>query len=234
MYEVSEHVRTAPDGVVENNISYRGVDAYSANSSVHEMSSLPEMLGFRRYIRTMPEEVAKSNLFDRCNLTTNIYSNEHVSESEAAERASIECQERHVSRLTVYEVTFSILSKFCKVDRPVSKGELVYLKKYMMNLELNREEEFFITSIFNNVKKSQNNYQDLVLRYYQFYSGDADALKSMIKILFELALSDGELHPNEDSLIKETMGIFNMRGSTYEFLKKYYAGEGADFYLLEA
>ena len=265
IYEVSEHIRTAPDGIVENNISYRGVDTHSVNSNMHEISSRHEMVEVGKYIRTAPDGIVENNisyrgvdaqpvnpnvhevsehirtspdgiiennLSYRHNLATNIHSSESIPVTQSVGWTPVESQKSPASMLVIYEVTFSILSKFCKADGSVSKEEVVYLKSYIKSLELNKEDKVFITSVFNDAKIPQKNYREFALQYYRLYYDDANILTSMIRILFELALSDGELHPNEKFLIDETIMIFNINHSTYENLKKSYENKKSNPYFM--
>ncbi len=231
-YEVSEHIRTAPDGIIENNLSYRGVDTHPANPNIHDIGSSLEAMNVGKYIRTAPDGIVENNLSYRQSLVTNIYSSESIPITHPVGWTLVESQKSPASMLVIYEVIFSILSKFCKVDRSVSKEEVIYLKSYMKSLELNKEDRVFIASVFNNAKKSHQSYQEFALQYYRLYQDDADVLISMIRILFELALSDGELHPNEELLINEAAMIFNINYSTYGDLKKSYQNKESNPYFL--
>jgi hypothetical protein len=53
LVDVKSHVRTAPDGIEQNNLSYEGPDKMPVNG---------EFVGVKSHVRTSPDEFVENNL----------------------------------------------------------------------------------------------------------------------------------------------------------------------------
>ncbi len=68
------------------------------------------------------------------------------------------------------------------------------------------------------------------LNTWKNYQVDYSQENDVDELLFELAMADGTLHPEEERLLKETINIFKLNSSIFDELKSRFDGNSSDAY----
>lgn len=123
------------------------------------------------------------------------------------------------SRQVVFFVTlFSMLGKMAKSDGVVCKEEIATVTRFMDEFKLDSEDKQAAIDIFNNAKSDNST----IYEYAQQYSevADKEMAEIMYAALWDVAVSDGQLHTNEDSILRNIPRYLGLSESKYAEYKK--------------
>ena len=126
-------------------------------------------------------------------------------------------------QVAFFAALFACLAKIAKADGRVDESEIKKIEEIISNkLNLNREHRNFAINIFQRAKDDNVSFEDYASNLYQVLSSSPNSLLVFYEILFELALADGILHPNEDKLLKQIPRIFHFDEKVYKsFYEKF-------------
>ena len=126
-------------------------------------------------------------------------------------------------QVAFFAALFACLAKIAKADGRVDESEIKKIEEIISNkLNLNREHRNFAINIFQRAKDDNVSFEDYASNLYQVLSSSPSSLLVFYEILFELALADGILHPNEDKLLKQIPRIFHFDEKVYKsFYEKF-------------
>lgn len=110
---------------------------------------------------------------------------------------------RHTAEVqqAFFTATFSVMGHLAKADGTVSVHEIKAAENIMSRLELNEELRKEAIRLFNEGKQSHFDLKGALSQLYRECAHDRDLLRFFIEIQLEAALSDGELHPEEQQLL---------------------------------
>ncbi len=145
-------------------------------------------------------------------------------------------QEKHQS--VFFVATFSMLGKLSKADGLVNQDEIDAVERVMRDeLELDAQSRQLAILLFNQAKDTADSFDDYAYQFYQEFQEQPDTLGFLIDLLLLVAYADGEIDPEEQSMIWRAVEIFNLehayeqieaRHSYYdEELDRYYEILGA-------
>jgi DnaJ like chaperone protein len=109
-----------------------------------------------------------------------------------------------------------IAAKLSKADGQVTQDEV---KKFREVFDFDPKDEVAIGKIFNSAKKSSNGYEVYAKQLLAVFGNQQGLYIEFINSLYKIALADGDLHGNEEKMIKGIAEIFKMPINLVESIK---------------
>ena len=134
-------------------------------------------------------------------------------------------------QVAFFAALFACLAKIAKADGRVDESEIKKIEEIIsIKLNLNKEHRKFAINIFQKAKDDNVSFESYASNIYQILSSSQNSLLVFYEILFELALSDGILHPKEDELLKKIPRIFRFDKNVYKSLYEKYVDQNRNYY----
>ena len=134
-------------------------------------------------------------------------------------------------RVAFFAALFACLAKIAKADGRVDEAEIRKIEEIISSkLNLNREHRNFAINIFQKAKDDNVSFEAYASNLYQVLSSSPNSLLVFYEMLFELALADGVLHPNEDELLKQIPRIFRFDENVYKSLYEKFVDKTNDYF----
>jgi len=134
-------------------------------------------------------------------------------------------------QVAFFAALFACLAKIAKADGRVDEAEVKKIEEIISSkLNLNREHRNFAINIFQKAKDDNVSFEAYASNLYQILSSSPNSLLVFYEMLFELALADGILHPNEDYLLKKIPKIFRFDENVYKSLYEKFIEKTNDYY----
>jgi DnaJ like chaperone protein len=119
-----------------------------------------------------------------------------------------------------FVAVFAMLGKMAKADGRVSPQEIAVVEAFMRdNLRLGSDARKLGISVFNEAKTDETPFVDYARQAGKMFANEPDLCLLLFQVLYALAMADGELHPQEDRLLKEALRPLGLRASVYEDLR---------------
>ena len=132
-----------------------------------------------------------------------------------------------------FTALFACLAKIAKADGVVSREEVDKVDFFIKDrFNFPSDQRLFAIQIFNQAKDDPYSFQDYAGQLASLLSQNKNSLIMFYELLFELAMSDGVLHPSEERLLKEVPNIFNLRSDLFEELKTKFNNQASSAYLI--
>ena len=112
-----------------------------------------------------------------------------------------------------------IAAKLSKADGKVTQDEII---KFREVFDFDPKDEVAIGKIFNNAKKSSEGFEVYARQLAAVFGNQQELYIEFINSLYKIAFADGELHINEDKMIKDISIIFNMPIGVLDSIKSQY------------
>ena len=109
-----------------------------------------------------------------------------------------------------------IAAKLSKADGHVTQDEV---KKFREVFDFDPKDEVAIGKIFNSAKKSSEGYEVYAKQLLAVFGNQQGLYIEFINSLYKIALADGDLHKNEEKMIKGIAEIFKMPINLAESIK---------------
>ena len=128
-----------------------------------------------------------------------------------------------------HSVTFTISiialsAKMAKADGVVTRDEVRTLRQVF---QFNDSDELDIARVFDLARKDVAGYQEYARKIRNLFVGRPEMLDEIFESLFQIAISDGDLHEAEDYFLEDVREILHVRKHFFDELKSRYA-PGAD------
>lgn len=134
-------------------------------------------------------------------------------------------QREQQQRQTAYFVAlFSILGKVAKADGTITKEEGDAVVRFLDNLNVSGDQRAFAIRVFNEAKNSRYTAVDFARQFAQLTEGRRDLRSSLIDMLFQIAVADGEYHPAEERIIRKVAAELGIGQSETEAIGRRYTG----------
>ena len=118
----------------------------------------------------------------------------------------------------IFALSLIILSaKLSKADGNISKEELIAVKD---KLRIPDNEIDQVGKIFNKAKEESSGYEPYAQQISEIYKGNLNVLEEVINILFYIAEADGEVSPQELSMIEHIAQIFNLNEKQFRSIQE--------------
>ena len=112
-----------------------------------------------------------------------------------------------------------IAAKLSKADGKVTENEII---KFREVFDFDPKDEVAIGKIFNNAKKSSEGFEIYAKQLKSVFGNQQELYVEFLNSLYKIAFADGQLHVNEEKMIKDIAIIFNMPIEILESIKSQY------------
>lgn len=127
------------------------------------------------------------------------------------------------NQLTFFVAAFSMLAKLAQTDGRVSKEELDSIEGFMENdLRLDPQGRNAAVNIFRTALNAPGTFNDFASQFYSNFHDQPQLIELMIDIFLRVAVSDGTMTQNEETLILSAVNTFHFSSARYEQLKSQY------------
>ena len=134
-------------------------------------------------------------------------------------------------QVAFFVALFACLAKIAKADGRVDVAEIKKIEEIISSkLNLNKEHRNFAINIFQKAKDDNVSFEAYASNLYQVLSLSPNSLLVFYEMLFELALADGILHPNEDALLKKFQRFFRFDEKVYKSLYEKFVDKTNDYF----
>jgi len=131
-------------------------------------------------------------------------------------------------QLFVFTALFGMLAKIAKADGVVSDEEAMAIKAFMNQIGLDERAKAIAGEIFSRAKDDDCSVYDYAAQFGEVYAGNKDMRVIAYRILFEVAASDGELHPEEDRILHDIITPLGLDASMYALFAEEFFGRSGD------
>jgi len=133
-------------------------------------------------------------------------------------------QQAEAEQLFVFTALFGMLAKIAKADGTVSEEEAQTIKSFMQQLGLDDQGKQLAGMIFAKAKDDQHSVYDYAAQFAEVYDDNKDMRIIAYRILFEVAASDGELHPEEDNILRNIIEPLGLDAAMYNLFADEFFG----------
>ncbi|MDQ6998941.1 MAG: TerB family tellurite resistance protein [Mariprofundus sp.] len=133
-------------------------------------------------------------------------------------------QQVETEQLFVFTALFGMLAKIAKADGIVCPEEAKTIKAFMDQIHLDQRSKEIAGSIFTKAKDDHYSIYDYATQYATAFNNNKDMRIIAYRILFEVAASDGELHPEEDKILQGIIEPLAIDPSMYKLFSAEFFG----------
>ncbi len=134
-------------------------------------------------------------------------------------------------QVAFFAALFACLAKIAKADGQVTKEEINKIEDFItQKFNLDGEQRNFAINIFQKAKDDNVSFDAYAKQLASILKRSPNSLMIFYELLFELAMADGELHPNEEKLLKKVPRIFGFNDALYNQLFQKYGLKTQNFY----
>ena len=146
-------------------------------------------------------------------------------------RTSFSTNQQH--QVAFFTALFACLAKLAKADGQVSKEEVGIVDRFIKEkFRFDAEQRVFAIEIFNHAKDDSNSYEEYASQLSSLLGANKNALVVFYELLFELAMSDGVLHKNEEDLLRKTTSIFGINQGLFNQLINQFSTSASNPYTI--
>jgi len=127
-------------------------------------------------------------------------------------------------QLFVFTALFGMLAKIAKADGIVSPEEAQTIKSFMHQIGMDDRAKQTAGIIFSKAKDDEYSVYDYAAQLAEAYDDNKDMRIIAYRILFEVAASDGELHPEEDKILRGITEQLRIDASMYKIFADEFFG----------
>jgi DnaJ like chaperone protein len=115
--------------------------------------------------------------------------------------------------------TFALLGKLAKADGEVSPAEVNVAEEFIRDhLNLNAEQRRFAIGVFNQAKDNDTSIHDYARQFAATYRQHPRLRETIYRVLVNLALADGRLHPTEKKILQDLTASLGLDSRLFELL----------------
>ena len=116
----------------------------------------------------------------------------------------------------------ALCAKMAKADGKVTRDEVRTLREVFSFRE---EDEDGIARVFDLARKDVAGFEEYATKIRKMFVGRPDMLNDIFEGLFQIALADGVIHPDEDAFLERVHDIFELPQFMYDQLKARYISD---------
>lgn len=125
---------------------------------------------------------------------------------------------------------FSILGKLAKADGQVTREEGETVLSFLDQMGVQGQQRQFAIRVFNDAKDSPYSAEDFARQFAGMTRMQPDLRSSMLDMLFQVALADGEYHPKEEEMIAAVAAILGVGRAELDAYRSRYVDTTAPAY----
>ena len=134
-------------------------------------------------------------------------------------------------QVAFFTALFACLAKIAKADGRVSEEEVSKIESFISDkFNFGKDERNFAINIFQKAKSDSVSFDAYAKQLYQLLGSSPNSLLVFYELLFELAMADGEMHENEERLLRKIPKIFGFDKNVYIDLYNKYVGKISNAY----
>jgi DnaJ like chaperone protein len=138
--------------------------------------------------------------------------NDHIHQAEARQ-------------LFVFSALFGMLAKIAKADGVVSDQEAMAIKGFMNQIGLDDNAKQMVGMIFSRARDDSSSIYDYATQFAEIYDDNKDMRIIAYRILFEISASDGELHAEEEKILRNIIEPLGLDQSMYNLFEEEFFGK---------
>ncbi len=124
-----------------------------------------------------------------------------------------------------FTAAFSMVGKLAKADGRVCPDEIAAIEKIAKEaLGLDNQTRAYAINVFTEAKDRPESFSDYARQFGDVFRQDQQLCQFMMTFLFQVAMADGELHPQEENMLLEAKSAFSLHESVYQSLRSRYVG----------
>lgn len=113
-----------------------------------------------------------------------------------------------------FVTTFSLLAKMAKADGVVTRDEVQIVDDFIKrNLAARGPARDLAIRIFQEAKSSRHTFEDFAEQFHSAFRRQPGMLREILELLYQVAMADGVLHPEEERLLEAAERIFGIDAS---------------------
>ena len=134
-------------------------------------------------------------------------------------------------QVAFFAALFACFAKISKADGVVSKEEVNKIEEFISTkFNLDDEQRNFAINIFQKAKDDNVSFDDYANQLYSLLKQSPNSLLIFYELLFELAMADDELHPEEEKILKRVPKIFKIPQAVFDQLYEKYVSNIKNHY----
>jgi DnaJ like chaperone protein len=124
-----------------------------------------------------------------------------------------------------FTAAYSMVGKLAKADGRVCPDEIAAIDKISHEaLGLDAQTRDYANRVFAQAKDSQDSFASYARQFSDLFAHDQQLCSFMMSFLFQVAMADGDLHPQEEAMLLEAKSAFQLPESLYNSLRSRYVG----------
>ncbi len=125
-----------------------------------------------------------------------------------------------------FTAAYSMLGKLAKADGRVCPNEIASIEKISKEaLGLDQQTRSYAINVFTQAKDSADSFATYADQFSQYFSRDQQLCSAMMTFLFEVAMADGEMHPQEEVMLQQAKAAFRLPEGIYQSMYSRYVGQ---------
>jgi DnaJ like chaperone protein len=124
-----------------------------------------------------------------------------------------------------FTAAFSMVGKLAKADGRVCEDEIAAVEKIAKEaLGLDNQTRNYAIRVFSQAKDSHESFADFAQQFGNLFRQEQQLCNFMLSFLFQVAMADGSLHPQEEAMLLEAKTAFSIPESGYQSLYNRFVG----------
>ena len=124
-----------------------------------------------------------------------------------------------------FTAAYSMVGKMAKADGRVCEDEIAAIQKISKEaLGMDEQTRKYAINVFSVAKDSHESFSDYARQFGDLFSRDQQMCSFMMSFLFQVAMADGELHPQEEEMLQQAKIAFHLPDSIYQSLHARFVG----------
>jgi DnaJ like chaperone protein len=124
-----------------------------------------------------------------------------------------------------FTAAFSMVGKLAKADGRVCEDEIAAIEKISKEaLGLDSQTRAYAVQVFTHAKDSHESFTDYARQFGDLFWQEQQLCNFMLSFLFQVAMADGSLHPQEEAMLLEAKTAFRLPENIYQSLYNRFVG----------
>ncbi|TYO98897.1 DnaJ like chaperone protein [Geothermobacter ehrlichii] len=131
-------------------------------------------------------------------------------------------------QMLFFTAAFSMVGKLAKADGRVCEDEIAAIRRVANEvMGLDDATRRFAIEVMNQSKHSPQSFGDYARQFGELFWQQPEMCRFMMQFLFEVAMADGRLHPEEERMLLEAKAAFRLSDAVYQSLYQRHVGHQA-------
>jgi DnaJ like chaperone protein len=118
-----------------------------------------------------------------------------------------------------------MVGKLAKADGRVCEDEIAAIQRISREaLGLDAQTRKYAINVFSQAKDSPESFDDYARQFGELFWQEQQICSFMMSFLFQIAMADGELHPQEEAMLLDAKEAFALPESLFQSLRSRYVG----------